>query len=363
MRHVPDGTLRRFVDEPFAVADADAAHVARCDSCAKKHREIQQNATRAARMLSRPHPVPDLEAAWRDFTAPAPTARRSHAPVRTPPRRAGTLLFPSPRSIAAAALLIAAAAGAGALAAQSPSTSPPRRASLADFQAIEALGGLRDGAGTLGGFDTSSGNVQLPFGQLRWSSSGTAHSVPSLHAAAAATGLRVLSPAKLPGGVGDITNIVVQPRVTATVRLGAAAGALSGRSLTVSVGPAVLVEYGAARGLGLPTLATFTMRRPAVASKVSGRAQLEAYVLAAHGVPSGLSQELRLAGNLATVLPFQAPTGADASQVDVRGAPGILVTAPSIGAAGVIWVGGGLVHAAVGLLDRHDILHVARQLG
>ncbi|MGX5656520.1 hypothetical protein ACWKWC_17225, partial [Geodermatophilus nigrescens] len=32
-RHPTDGTLRRLVDEPAGVADADRAHVAGCDVC------------------------------------------------------------------------------------------------------------------------------------------------------------------------------------------------------------------------------------------------------------------------------------------------------------------------------------------
>ena len=80
---------------------------------------------------------------------------------------------------------------------------------------------------------------------------------------------------------------------------------------------------------GCPTLATFTMARPTVASSASTSAQLEAYVLSAPGVPTGLDEEIRLMSDAGTVLPFQAPAGTNASQVDVDGAAGILVTAPT----------------------------------
>jgi hypothetical protein len=371
MRHVPDGQLRRLVDEPFAVSDTDTGHVASCDRCRRRHHEIKRNAAEAAVMLSRPHSVPDLEAAWRNFspTVPAPD-RPVHTTVRAH-RRVVTVTLPSPRVMVAAAVLVAAAATAGTLAAvQSPSSPPPQKASAADFQAIEDLAGLSGGHGTLGGsgilggFDTASGERQLPFGVLRWSSSGAAHSVPSLAAATAATGLELRPPARLPAGVGAISSILVQPRVTVTIRFGAAAGALAGNSLTVSAGPAVVVEYGAETGeLAVPTLATFTMERPTVPSRTATATQLEAYVLAAPGVPSGLDQELRLLGDMGTVLPFQAPPGTNASQVDVDGAAGILVTAPTIGGSGVIWVRDDLVHVAVGLLDGNGVLNVARQIG
>ncbi|MGC9961797.1 MAG: hypothetical protein ABSE47_07835 [Acidimicrobiales bacterium] len=367
MQHVPDGKLRRLVDEPFAVADADAGHVARCDRCRSRHREIRQNAAEATVMLSRPHPVPDLEIAWSAFTAgTSQTAvRSSHVPARSPRRRAVTVTLPSLRAMVAAAVLVAVAATGGTLAAiLSASSAPSRQASSANFQAIEELAGVSGGSGSFLGFGTSAGSLKLPFGVLRWSSSGTAHSAASLAAAAESTGLQLRTPASLPAGVGTVTNILVQPRVTATIRFGTDAGTLAGKSLSVSAGPAVLVEYGGGGGeLGLPTLATFTMERPTLSSNASTPAQLEAYVLSAPGVPAGLDQELRLIGDAGTVLPFQAPSGTDASQVDVDGAAGILVTAPTIGAAGVIWVSHGLVHAIVGLLDGKDILHVAGQIG
>jgi len=364
MRHVSDGKLRRLLDEPFAVADADTGHVARCERCRRRHQETKRNAAEATALLSRPHPVPDLEAAWSNFTTPAPAARSVHVPVRTPRRRVVTVTLPSARVVVASAVLIAAATAGTLVAVLSSSSPPPQQASPADFQAIEELAGVSGGSGILGGFDTSSGVLQLPFGALHWSSSGPAHSVASLSAATAATELEVRTPANLPAGVGAITNILVQPRVTATIRFGTGAGALAGNSLTVSAGPAVLVEYGSGGAeLGLPTLATFTMAFPTVSSGASTAAQLEAYVLAAPSVPTGLAQEMRLLGDMGTVLPFQAPAGTDASQVDVDGAAAILVTAPTIGASGVIWVSHGLVHAAVGLLDGNDVLYVARQIG
>jgi hypothetical protein len=318
-------------------------------------------------MLSRPHSVPDLEIAWSTFKAGTaqPADRSTHLPVHSPRRRVVTVTLPSPRAMVAVAVLVAVAATGGTLAAVvSPSPAPSQQASAADFQAIEDFAGVSGGSQSFMGFDTSSGSLKLPFGVVGWSSSGTAHSAASLAAAAASTGLQLRTPASLPAGVGGVTDVLVQPRVTATIRFGTDAGTLAGNSLNVSAGPAVLVEYGGGGGeLGVPTLATFTMERPTLSSNASTAAQLEAYVLSSPGVPTGLDQELRLIGDAGTVLPFQAPSGTDASQVDIDGAAGILVTAPSIGAAGVIWVSHGLVHATVGLLDGKDILHVARQIG
>jgi hypothetical protein len=266
--------------------------------------------------------------------------------------------------LATVAVVVAATAGATALAtALAPAQPAPVPSSSAGIQALADVVGI-DGGGVLGGFDSSSGSLKLPFGVLRWSSAGTARHVASIATAAKATGLDLPVPAALPAGVGQPTSILVQPEVTADIRFGAAAGQLMGRSLTVIAGPAVLVEYGASSTtISLPTLATFTMGRPVVSSSDSTTAQLEAYVLTQPGVPAGLAQEIRLLGDIGTVLPVPTAAGTSVSQVDVSGSPAILVTDASVGASAVIWEDhAGGVHAAVGLLDRKDILDVANGL-
>jgi hypothetical protein len=372
VRHVPETKLRRLVDEPWAVADTDADHVANCVRCGLRRQQIRQDAATATALLSRPQSVPDLDGAWsRLQTAPralAPVAPRSRRP-RVQGRwrwRLVAIPVPSARVLATVAVVVAAAAGATALTtALSPTRRAPVPASSAGIQALADVVGIDGGSGVLGGFDTSSGSLRLPFGVLQWSSAGTTRRVASIAAAEKATGLDLPTPASLPAGVGKPTTLLVQPQVTATIRFDTAAGALAGRSLTVTAGPAVLVEYGASTGaVGLPTLATFAMGRPLVSSKDSKAAQLEAYVLSRPDVPAGLAQEIRLLGDIGTVLPVPTPPGANVTQVDVSGSPGILITDASVGASGVIWEDhDGGVHAAVGLLDRTDILNVADQLG
>ena len=101
MRHIPDGTLRRLVDEPFAVPDGDAAHAVACPRCAKRQAQIAQDAATVTGLLVRPQSVPDLDIAWNRLQAasfapalPWPKLRRSKGPafwrwrlvtVRVPP--------------------------------------------------------------------------------------------------------------------------------------------------------------------------------------------------------------------------------------------------------------------------------------
>ena len=41
MRHTPEGTLRRLVDDPLGVPDASANHVARCRRCSSRKERVE----------------------------------------------------------------------------------------------------------------------------------------------------------------------------------------------------------------------------------------------------------------------------------------------------------------------------------
>ncbi len=370
MRHVPDGTLRRLVDEPLAVADGAAEHVSRCGRCRRRGELVVRDAAAVAALVSRPQPVPDVDLAWsRLQSQPAASSARTHALRRFHARRSWRLVgvpVPSTAVLAACAVLVAGVTVATVLTTlPGPARVNPVQAVPTDFQAIADAAGL-EGSGVIGGFPTPSGSLALPFGALRWSSSGRARSVASIAAANAATGLALRLPGALPAGVGALQQILVQPEVTATVAFDAGAGAtLAGTSLVVTAGPAVLVEYGSSLGsLGLPSLAVFAMAKPVASSTSATSARLAAFLLSRPGLPVGLAQEIRLLGDLGTSLPVPATSGADVSQVDIAGSPGILVTEASGAATGVIWEDrAGVIHAALGLLDQEDILNVANQLG
>jgi hypothetical protein len=382
VRHVSEGTLRRLLDEPLAISDYEGKHVASCERCRRLRERVAADARRVGTSLARPFVVPDVDRAWHRHQATVaggeadPPGIAASAPaamalerVRIGGRRLWRL---APRPVPRAAVLVTVAvllAGGAAGLATALSSSPKSTTAAASpgIEALASFSGL-DGTGVIGGFSTRSGTRRLPAGVLRWSSSGRAHDVATMAEAERQTGLTVASPAHLPSGVGAIREILVQPEVTATMTFGSGAGSgMSGKSLTLTAGPAVLVEYGGSFSLfGLPSLATFVMARPLAAAGSSGAAtaaRLEAYVLSEPGVPLGFEQEVRLVADLGTVLPLPMPSGAHMSQVDVDGAPAILVTDASVGASGVLWQDHAVVRAAVGLLDRKDLLDVAGQLG
>ena len=386
MTHVSSGSLRRLADDPRAVADVDVAHVASCRRCTARRDLAAEDARTAASLLSKLGMGPDvatadLDIAWHRFDAAsaAPLVRGRHSgPVGHVPPTSWRLLplaAPTPALLGAAALVLVVAGAATVLTTvgepgpAAPPTTTAANAMPSGLQQVADLVGVDTGGGggVLGGFDTASGTLPLPFGVLHWSSAGAAHTVSSLAAAAQATGLPVHSPGDLPPGVGALETVLVQPAVTATVDF--AAGAVPGvggaASLSVTAGPAVLAEYGGApAGVNVPTLVTVVMARPATSATSSSTDRLEAFVLARPGLPAGLVREVRLLGNLSGLLSGVGGTGPQVSQVEVAGVPGILVTDGSGVASGVLWEDhNGTVHAAAGLLDQKDVLDVANQIG
>src|SRR3954468_3032013 len=89
MRHPTDGTLRRLLDEPAGVADADRAHVAGCATCLRGLATAREDATAAAAALSCAA-TPDVDLAWRRLSATAAGRTRAAAPA--PARRWRTAL-------------------------------------------------------------------------------------------------------------------------------------------------------------------------------------------------------------------------------------------------------------------------------
>jgi hypothetical protein len=243
-----------------------------------------------------------------------------------------------------------------------PTHVAPVSLNQSDLRAITALTGLGDNR-ALGGFAAPSGSTALRFGTIRWSSPRPAHPVSSLAQASAEAGFRVSLPAHVPAGVGAVRRIGVQPRVRAAVTFNSTAAGVGGSTVTLEAGPAVVVEYSGANGTDLPTLGVATIRRPTARSSGATLSQIEAFLLAQPGIPPGLTEEIRLLGDLRTTLPVPVPPGAAVRSVQVHGWPGVLVADPSNAAAGVVWENGqGRLHVVAGILDSQDVLNVADQL-
>src|SRR3954469_11558984 len=91
MRHPTDGVLRRLIDEPAGVAEADRVHVAGCRPCLTEVAGMQQDAALVdAALVTGDAPSLDVDAGWQRLSK-AGTRRRVIAPSRaqTAPSRPG----------------------------------------------------------------------------------------------------------------------------------------------------------------------------------------------------------------------------------------------------------------------------------
>jgi hypothetical protein len=369
MRHVSDGALRRLHDEPLAVPDTARKHLSTCGTCRTDSATIAENAALASRLLEMPPLVTDADVAWarlqRRLAGPVPADKPAISIPRHPGRRMVHL------SIGTGTVVTAGLVAGGVAAAATLTTvfAPTKVATVplepSDVHAIANVLGMGSAATPGGGLLPGSGSQRLPFGMVRWSSAGPARHVASVAAARATTHLAFTPPATLPAGVGRAGDVMVQPTATATISISRDAGSgVGGTRLTITGGPAMLVQYGS-RSLGArtTTLAILTMRRPVATSTGATTRQLESFLLSRPGVPASLARQVRLLGDLSTVLPVLVPTGAQSTHVTIGGAPGVLITDRSQAASAVIWEShDGIVHAVAGLLDGRDALNVARQI-
>jgi hypothetical protein len=360
MSHVTSPVLRRLHDEPLAVPDSARAHVAACARCQSRRAVVAQDAQLAARLLAAPDLAIDPDLAWARLQArlrqPGHASRTLVRAAR--PRRLARVSVGTGTLVTAGVVLVGAGAAAALSTVYTPTHVAPVHVSQADLRAISSITQLGVGDGL-----PPSGSRQLPFGTLSWTSAGPPAAVASIAQARVQTHLPLTLPATLPPGVGPVNKIMVESKLTVTIRFSSdAGGAVGGSTLTVTGGPGVVVQYGGTAGANSPpTLVIAAVQRPVATSTGATASQLEAFLLSRPGLPSGLAQEIRSLGTSA--LPVPVPPGVTSRHVTVGGSPAVLLTGSGV-AAGVIWEGSnGVVHGAAGLLNQTDILHVARQLG
>jgi len=368
MRHVPSTQLRRLADEPLVVPDQALRHVASCGRCQNQSSDIAADTALAARLLSSPASIGDVDAEWARLQdrlrEPGPARYHGRNPAWGMRRRLGSASLGTSAAAVAGLVALGAVAAAALTTIYAPTHVAPVRVNLADIRAIADITGL--GPSQLAGGLPPAGSRRLAFGELTWSTAGSAHQVSSIGRAMAATHLTWSPPARLPAGVGAPSSVAIQPQVTVTVTFSRAAGpGIAGSTLQVTAGPVVVVQYGTKSGQpGLPTLGIAVMQRPVASSTGATAGQLENFLAGRHGLPASLARELRLLGNPATTLPVPVPAGLTERQVRIDGMPAVLIVAPSAVASAVIWESrNGVVFGVGGLLDNQDILSVARQVG
>jgi len=355
-RHPGEGTLRRLVDEPVGVADADRAHVAGCPACLDGLAAARADATAAATALST-DAVPDVDRAWRRFTATAGTA--SPAPAATASRRRRSLR----RSPVAAALGVALVlGGAGAAAA-------------ADWLQVfhtEQVQAVPVQTGEL---------VALPdlsaYGDLQVVSEPDVQQVADAATASRMTGLDVPEVAALPAGVTGEPQVMAGGQVVAeftfsadrAAQAAAAAGqtappvpaGLDGSTFRLVAGPGLAEVWNSSTGL--PALVVARVTAPTAYSSGVPFETARDYLLSLPGLPADLADQLRTFTADGSTLPLPVPADlVSTSTADVDGHEATVLASRDGAMTGAVWVEDGVVTGVAGSLDEDEVLTVARGL-
>ena len=360
MRHPTDGTLRRLVDEPAGVADADREHVAGCSVCLSGLAAAQRDAAAVGAALTVPSDVDaavDTDAGWRRLShaisaeghrrvaAPAPT-RRWHAALRSP--------------VLAVLGAIALLTGAGVAAAADW---------LQVFQA-EQIAPVTAPDEDL---------VRLPelsdIGDLEITEPIDVRPVDDADAAKEASGLEVPRVSERPRGVTGEPAYFVGTRSSAVLTFSAEKTArtigkplpplppgLDGSQFRFVAGPGLAAVWPEARGV--PALIVARVTAPTVYSSGVPFETARDYLLSLPGLPENVVSQLRGISADGPALPlFLSVDQLESSTADVAGAPATVFTSHDGTMTAVVWVDDGKISAVAGLVSADEALSVARGLG
>lgn len=364
MSHPSDGTLRRLVDEPAGVADADREHVKTCAACMSLFAAAAEDARTVGAALGSDVGTDvgldvdrDVDASWHRLSQALVDQRRGIAP---PPARRWRAALHSP--IVAGVGVLALLAGGSAAAAN-------------DWLPIfrtEQLAPV---------WVTPIDLVQLPdlsaYGHVVVTAQPLMHRAADASAAEDETGLAVPQVGELPQGVtGDPTFRVgtrVRAVFTYSAEMAAQTAAESGEDLPPAppgldgarfrlvAGPGLAVVWSDARGI--PALVVARAIAPSAYSSGISFEQASDYLLSLPGLPANLAAQLRgLAGD-GTTLPLPLPAGVETGSADISGAPGTVFTSSDGTVAGVVWVEDGVVTVVAGTVSADEAVSVARGLG
>ncbi|NYJ06955.1 hypothetical protein [Petropleomorpha daqingensis] len=350
-RHPADGTLRRLVDEPAGVSDADRAHVAGCAACLAGLAAAQRDAAAVASAL-RTDAAPDVDAAWRRFSAASAPVRSA---VPAAPRRRRVALR-SPVVAALGVVLILGGAGAAAAAdwlqifrTEQVAAVPVTEAELVALPDLSA------------------------YGDLKVIAQPDVHDVDGLAAAREATGLDVPLVEQLPAGVTGNPSFTVGGQLVAEFTFSAAKAAqaagnappppagLDGATFRLQAGPGIAETWS--EGHGVPALVVARVVAPTAYSTGVPFATARDYLLSLPGLPDSLADQLRTFTADGSTLPLPVPAQlVTSSTADVNGTTATVLASRDGAFTGVVWVEDGVVTGVAGSLSEDEVLAVARGL-
>ncbi|WNV76879.1 hypothetical protein [Geodermatophilus sp. DSM 44513] len=353
MRHPSEGVLRRLLDEPAGVSDADRRHVAGCPACLSGLAAAREDAALAGAAL-RADVATDPAAGWRRLSAavPARTATPAAAPAR---RRAGWLHRPAAAVLAAVVVL----SGAGVAAATDwlpifrTEQVAPLEVNTDDLVALPDL--------------TAYGDVAV-------TGDDGPRQVADAAAARAETGLDVPEVGELPTGVaGDPAYAVVGELSGVFTFSAAKAAAASGGSLPpvpagldgaqvrLTAGPGVAAVW--TQPSGLPSLVVGRAVAPSASSSGVPFETVRDFLLSLPGLPEDVAAQLRTFTADGSTLPIPVPADlVETSEASVGGLPATVLESRDQALAAVVWVEDGVVTLVGGSLSPDEVLDVAAEL-
>lgn len=361
--HLSDGQLRRALDEPSAVSDAEREHLAGCERCWTEAEAARADRDVVGGALGGEPPAP-VDAAWNrlvaDLRVPDLDEERPVVAMPVPAPRKRLAGMRRPVAVVATVAVLAVGSTAAAAAGDLLQIFRPRAVTPVSFS-VKDLTGLPDltAYGTL--------DVAKNFGP---------EPVASAAEAKARTGIAVPRVAHLPRGVTGRPQIAVitagSPTFTfsaakaraAAERSGASLPALpvgmDGAKLKVNLGPGVAEIWG--EGSAVPGLGVARIKAPTASAEGVPVATLRDYLLSQPGIPAKLAAQLKAIPIDGSVLPIPVPDGVSADGATVGGAKATVLTTNDGAGAAVIWIADGQLTAVFGPLDRSEVLDVARGL-
>jgi hypothetical protein len=358
MRHPNDGTLRRLLDEPAGVADADREHVAGCAVCLSGLAAAQRDAALTGAAL-RVDAVPDVDEGWRRLSRAVAADQPGRAGAAVPGRRWRVALrSPVIAGVAAIALLAGASTAAATNWLQifraeqiAPVTAP--EADLVQLPELDAFGTLE---------------VIDPVAIREVGDVATAEKI---------AGLSVPRVSQLPRGVTGEPTYHVAGRASAVftysaekaAQTAAAAGktlpppppGLDGTKYRLSAGPAIAAVW--AQGRPVPALVVARAVAPSAYSSGIPFETARDYLLSLPVVPQNVASQLRGFSGDGTTLPLFLPVERlISSTAAVDGVPATVFASRDGVMAAVVWVRDGVVTAVAGSLSADEVLAVARGL-
>ncbi|MFE0155978.1 hypothetical protein ACFWY5_53205 [Nonomuraea sp. NPDC059007] len=358
MRHPSDGTLRRLLDEPAAVAEADREHVAGCPICRSGLADVQQDAALVGAALGTA-PGVDADAGWRRLSGALTAGGGQVTAPATPHRRRWKALRSPLAAVAGAAVLVSgvtAAAAAEWLPIFRAEQIAPVVAPRADLVRMPDLSDL---------------------GDMEVTEKIDLRRVADAAAAQKATGLSVPRVDSLPRGVTGQPSFHVVGRVSATLtfsaektaRTVASAGrtlpptlpGLDGSRFRLAAGPAVAAAWSAGRPM--PALIVARAVPPTAESSGVPFQKARDYLLSLGVLPENVAAQLRAFSGDGTTLPlFTTIEKVTSSATDVGGVPATLLVPRDGTMAAVIWMDRGVLTVVAGTLSAGEVLTVAREL-